>query len=113
MSLPRMHYRVVGQDDYMLDITLESDGSYRVDCGDHTSHEPRRGKLEASQIKTLSDLVGALGAPREHPAPTGATGFLAELSVGEPPATRVYRVWEGELQQEPDIMALIRALEVI
>jgi hypothetical protein len=113
MSLPRVHYRVVGQDDYMLEITLEPSGTYRIDCGDHTSHKPRQGMLDDAQIRTLTRLIDALGTPREHPAPDGASGFMAELVVGDPPAIRAYRVWEGEMEEEPDVMALIRAMEII
>ncbi len=113
MLLPRVHYRVVGQDDYMLEITLEPSGTYRVDSGDHTSHKPRQGVLDAHQTREIAALIDALGAPREHPAPEGATGFVAELTLGEPPQTRVYCVWEGEMGEEPDIMALIRAMEVV
>ncbi|HSO82611.1 hypothetical protein [Thiocapsa sp.] len=113
MSLPRVHYRVVGQDDYTLEIILEPTGAYRVDCGDHTSHKPRQGALDERQTREITALLDALGAPREHPAPAGATGFIAELTLGAPPDARVYRVWEGELAEEPDVMALIRALEVI
>lgn len=113
MSLPRVHYRVVGQDDYMLEITLEPNGAFRVDSGDHTSHKPRQGVLDAQQTREITALIDTLGAPREHPAPEGATGFVAELILGEPPQARLYRVWEGEMGEEPDIMALIRALEVI
>lgn len=113
MSIPRVNYRVVGQDDYTLEITLEPTGGYRVDCGDHTSHKPRQGALDERQTREIAALIDALGAPREHPAPEGATGFITELTLGVPPDTRVYRVWEGELAEEPDVMALIRALEVI
>jgi hypothetical protein len=113
MSLSHVYYRVVGQDDYVLEITLEPTGAYRVDCGDHTSHKPRRGILDERQTREIGALITALGEPREHPAPAGATGFIAELTLGSPPDARVYRVWEGELAEEPDVMALIRALEVI
>jgi hypothetical protein len=113
MSLSRVNYRVVGQDDYVLEITLEPTGAYRIDCGDHSSHKPRQGVLDERQTREIADLIAALRAPREHPAPKGATGFMAELTLGAAPESRVYRVWEGELAQEPDVMALIRALEVI
>jgi hypothetical protein len=69
--------------------------------------------LDERQNREIAALIAALGEPREHPAPAGATGFIAELSLGSPPDARVYRVWEGELAEEPDVMALIRALEVI
>jgi hypothetical protein len=113
MSLPHLRYRVVGQDDYMLEITIEPTGAYRVDSGDHTSHKPRQGLLDERQIHEISGLVDTLGDPREHAAPEDATGFMAELTLGHPPDVRVYRVWEGEMAEEPDMMALIRALEVV
>lgn len=113
MSFPPVHYRVVGQDDYMLDITLNSSGDYRVDCGDHTSHKPRQGRLDDARRAGLQRLLADLGAPREHPAPVGATGFMAELTVGDPSDRRHYRFWEGALDEEPDLRALVRALEVI
>ncbi|MCG6897543.1 MAG: hypothetical protein LJE61_06915 [Thiocapsa sp.] len=113
MSLTRTHYRVVGQDDYMLDITVEPTGAYRVDCGDHTSHKPRQGRLDGRQVGELTRLIDALGTPQEHAAPEGATGFMAELTLGVPPDVRVYRVWEGAMDKVPDVMALVRALEVI
>ncbi|MBK1721457.1 hypothetical protein [Thiocystis violacea] len=113
MSLTPLHYRVVGQDDYMLDISVDSAGAYRIDCGDHTSHTPRQGQLNEVACSNLQALIDTLGAPREHPAPEGTTGFVATLSVGSPPEIRRYRIWEGALEQEPDILALVRALEVI
>jgi hypothetical protein len=108
-----MHYRVVGQDDYMLEIHVEPSGAFRVDSGDHTSHKPRQGQLDAQQTRDLIALLAALGEPREHPAPEGETGFMAELTIEDPARTKAYRVWEGEMSDEPDVLALIRALEVI
>lgn len=113
MPFTPLRYRVVGQDDYMLDIQIDADGAYRIDCGDHASHEPRRGRLSAEEIARLTSLIDALGAPREHPAPAGATGFIAELALGAAPDSRVYRFWEGALEEEADLVPLIRALEVI
>lgn len=113
MPMPAVHYRVVGQDDYMLEIIIEFDGAYRIDSGDHTSHKPRGGRLDAEQIRMLTALSERLGPSRDHPGPEGATGFVAELMVGEAENARHYRVWEGALPEEPDLMAFIRALEVI
>jgi hypothetical protein len=108
-----MTYHVVGQDDYMLEIQVEPSGAYRIDTGDHTSHEPRKGQLDAQQTREIAALVAALGPPRDHPGPEGATGFVAQLTIGDPSQTRVYRVWEGAMSEEPDLEALVRALEVI
>lgn len=113
MSFTPLHYRVVGQDDYMLDIRIETTGDYRIDRGDHTSHKPQQGQLDATQRARLTALAETLGEPREYPAPPGATGFMAELTLGAPPQDRRYRIWEGALDEAPDLRAFIRALEVI
>lgn len=113
MPITPLHYRVVGQDDYMLDIHIDASGAYRIDCGDHTSHEPRQGELSVPEQARIEALIQALGQPREHPAPEGATGFLAELHLGSPPRLASYRFWEGALDEEPDLRDLVRALEVI
>ncbi|NEX22859.1 hypothetical protein G3480_21575 [Thiorhodococcus mannitoliphagus] len=113
MALKPVHYRVVGQDDYMLDIRVEASGAYRIDCGDHSSHKPRRGQLTVAEQARLQALIEALGEPCEHPAPEGASGFVAELRVGSAPDVGSYRFWEGALEQAPDLHALVRALEVI
>lgn len=113
MSNLPLDFHVVGQDDYMLQITIDSSGTFRVDMGDHTSHKPRTDTLSPSQRSTLMDLLAQLGEPREHPAPEGATGFMAELSVGSGDSIRRYRFWEGALDEEPDLAAVVRALEVL
>jgi hypothetical protein len=111
--LPPIRFRVVGQDDYMLTIEVAPDGGYRIDSGDYTSHAPRTGSLTPAQRKRLSGLVAALGGPCDHPAPDGVEGFAAELVVGEGPTEQHYRFWEGALGAEPNLAALVRALEVV
>lgn len=113
MSYLPMSYRVVGQDDYVLCIDVDAAGGYRVDCGDHTSHKPRRGKLSADRLRRLEALADAAGEAREHPAPEGATGFMVTLRVGEGEVTRVFRFWEGELDQDPPLRDLVRELELL
>jgi hypothetical protein len=113
MPLPRIHYRVVGQDDYMLIIDIAADGSYRIDYGDYTSRKPVQGTLDAEHRGRLESCLAALDQPRTHPAPDGADGFMAELTVGDGPTVRHYRFWEGALDEEPDLKALVRELEVI
>ena len=111
-NLP-LSYRVVGQDDYMLEIFVNTAGAYRVNGGDYTSHEPRGGTLSPPQMVHVLSLADRLGPAREHPGPEGATGFMAELIVGEGETARRFRFWEGALDEEPDLAALVRALEVI
>jgi hypothetical protein len=38
---------------------------------------------------------------------------MAELTVGDGLTVRHYRFWEGALDEEPDLKALVRELEVI
>ena len=113
MSNLPLSYRVVGQDDYMLEISVSTTGAYRVNGGDYTSHEPRGGTLSPPQLMHLLNLADRLGPAREHPGPEGATGFMAELIDGAGEAARCFRFWEGALDEEPDLDALVRALEVI
>lgn len=113
MSPFPLSYRVVGADDYMLEINIDAAGAFVVNSGEHTSHEPRQGKLTSQQQMQLSKVVQGLGAIREYPAPEDAPGFMAELRVGEGGAARVYHFWEGVLEQEPAIKAVVRDLELI
>ncbi len=113
MSLPPIHYRVVGQDDYMLVIDVAADGSFAIDSGDYTSHKPRRGTLDPTRQAHLSQLIDSLRKPRDLPAPEGAEGFVAELRIGEGASVRSEQFWEGALDRAPEIRALVRALEVL
>ncbi len=117
MSIFPLSYRVVGQFDYMLEIAVGADGSYCVNCGDHTSHEPRTGKLDRARRTRLESLIGPvaerLGPAWECPAPAEAEGFMAELSLGEGAQRRLYRFWEGALEEQPELKAAVRELELI
>ncbi len=57
-----------------------------------------------AELARFDALVETLGDPLDHPAPEGATGFLAELIVGAPPESRAYRRWEGALKDEPALV---------
>ncbi|NEV63313.1 hypothetical protein [Thiorhodococcus minor] len=85
---------------------------------------PKKSKHEAPPAlpATAPDqtLIQTLGEPCEHPAPgtrhpapEGATAFMAELHLGSPPSLDSCRSWEGVLDEEPDFRNLARALEVI
>jgi hypothetical protein len=112
-DLPRIRYHVVGEDDYMLVITVDGDGSFCIDCGDYTSRAPKHGTIDQAQRKQLLAALDGLGDSRTHPAPEGASGFVAELTVGDGPTVRHYRFWEGVLEEQPDLKALVRTLEVL
>ena len=113
MSHLPLSYRVVGEDDYMLEIQVAANGDFEINSGDYTSHEPRRGRLSPDQRAKLSGLLGRLGQPRSHPAPAGASGFMATLTLGGPGEARTYRFWEGALADDPALGAVVRALEVL
>ncbi len=111
--LPRIRFCVVGQDDYMLNIDLNEDGSFVIDYGDYTSHKPKRGTVDEEHAEHIRAAVEQLGEPRALAAPEGAAGFVAELTLGGGPSVRHYRFWEGVLEGEPDLKRLVRALEVL
>ncbi|KXX65441.1 hypothetical protein [Marichromatium gracile] len=113
MPLEPLHYRMIGQDDYAVEIRIDATGDYCIENGDYTSHAPRRGCLDETQRARLQRLTSALGAPDERPAPTDTSGFIVELSIGEGATQRRYRVWEGALAEDPELEALVRALEVL
>lgn len=108
-----LSYRVVGEDDYMLEIEVAASGDFEINSGDYTSHEPRRGTLSSNQRADLSHLLAQLGDAREHPAPPGASGFVATLTLGEGDQAKVYRCWEGALSEDPSLEAVVRALEIL
>jgi hypothetical protein len=117
MSIFPLSYRVIGQFDYMLEISVRADGGFCINCGDHTSHEPRTGKLDKARRTTLEGLmtrvVERLGQSWTSPAPEDAEGFNAVLALGEGPEQLVYRFWEGALEEQPELEAAVRELEVI
>lgn len=108
-----VHFRVVGESEYMREVTIDHAGEFVVNTGDHTSHEPRHGTLDGRRRERLLDLLGALGTPRDHPAPDGATGFMAELTLGEGAKAQVFRFWEGAMEDEPALKAVVSELEMI
>lgn len=77
------------------------------------SLEPRHGTLDGRRREHLLALLGALGSPRDHPAPDGAVGFMAELTLGESAKAQVFRFWEGAMEDEPTLEAVVSELEMI
>jgi len=113
MSAFPLSYRVQGEDDYMLEITIDDAGAFVINSGDHNSHEPRHGTLSRNQREQLLAALEGLGEPREHPAPEGAADFTAQLILGKGPQARRYRYWEGALEEDPALQAAVRELELI
>jgi hypothetical protein len=106
-----INYQVVGEEDYALKISIDDAGAYVIDSGTYTSQPPRKGKLSGAQEQALIDAIKALGLPREHPLPEGATAFEAQLSVGSPGQQANYVFWEGALEEDEQLNVLIRLLE--
>lgn len=104
-------YQVVGEEDYALRIQVGGDGRYSVESGSYSTQPPRVGQLGPEQQQQLLAAVEDLGIPREHAMPEGATAFEARLIVGEPGAQAEYVFWEGALEQDTKLNALIRQLE--
>lgn len=106
-------YQVVGEEDYALKIHINADGHYSVEDGTYTTEPPRSGELTDAQSAQILAAVKDLGIPREHPMPAGATAFEARLAVGEPGGEAVYAFWEGALEQDAELNALVRLLETL
>ena len=104
-------YQVVGEEDYAYRIAVDERGDYVVESESYTSQEPRKGSLSEEQAEALVAAIEALGLPREHPLPEGATAFEAQLTVGGPGHEANYVFWEGALEQDAPLNALIRQLE--
>jgi hypothetical protein len=104
-------YQVVGEEDYALKISVAGNGDFVVESETYTTQEPRRGRLSEAQGEALLAAIEALGLPREHPLPEGATAFEAQLTVGAPGHEANYVFWEGALEDDPPLNALIRLLE--
>lgn len=113
MSPFPLSYRVQGEEDYMLEITIDDAGVFVINSGDHTSHEPRQGTLSRRQREQLLEVLAGLGEPREHPAPAGAAPFTMELTLGAGEGARRYRSWGGALDEDPALKAAVRELELL
>ena len=106
-----IQYEVVGEEDYALKISIRNTGDFVVESGTYTSEEPRKGKLSEEQERVILGAIKALGMPREHPMPEGATAFEAQLTVGAPGEQANYVFWEGALAEDRELNTLIRLLE--
>ena len=108
-----IRYQVVGEEDYALTINIAESGDYTVENETYTSQPPRHGRLSDEQEAQLVAAIKALGLPREHPMPEGATAFEAQLTVGPPGEQVNYVFWEGALEEDAKLSGLIRMLEML
>jgi len=113
MSLPRIHYQVVGPDGPGLTVEVATDGSYWIDHGRSAPRGPGRGTLVPAHRSRIELCLEALDQPRVHASPETEDESMAELTIGDGPTVRHYRIWTGELDEAPDLKALFRELEVI
>jgi hypothetical protein len=106
-------YQVVGEEDYAFEVKISSTGEYEVNSGTYTTEPPRKGKLTTAQEVELLAAIKALGIPNEHPVPPGGNAFEAHLTIGEADEAVTYSFWEGALEDDPQLNALVRLLEML
>lgn len=106
-------YQVVGEEEYAFRLEINDLGEFVIDTGTYTTQKRRSGSLTAQQRSDLVAAIKNLGIPGEHPMPAGAEAFQSKLEIGEEGDTLVYPFWEGALEEDPKLRALIRMLEVL
>ena len=106
-------YQVVGEEDYAFEVKIMSTGEYEVNSGTYTTEPPRKGKLTTDQEVELLAAIKALGIPNEHPVPPGGNAFEAHLTIGAEDEAVTYSFWEGALEDDPQLNAFVRLLEML
>ncbi|MES9844151.1 MAG: hypothetical protein ABW162_03010 [Candidatus Sedimenticola sp. PURPLELP] len=104
-------FQVVGEEDYAYSVEINSAGEYRVSTGTYTSHEPTTGRLDSEQKEALMSALQELGIPEAHPVPAEGKAFNAMLVIGEEGEEVEYPFWEGALEEDLKLRALVRLLE--
>ena len=104
-------YSVVGEEDYAYEVKISSTGEFVVNSGTYTTEPPRKGRLTEEQEIDLLAAIKALGIPKVHPVPQGGNAFEAHLTIGEEDEAVTYSFWEGSLEEDPKLNALVRLLE--
>ncbi|MES9971392.1 MAG: hypothetical protein ABW092_15270 [Candidatus Thiodiazotropha sp.] len=108
-----IHYQVTGEEEYSFRIEIDENGNYTVHTGTYTTQKPRTGTLAADQASALEQALAGLSSLTEHPKPDPGQAFQAKLVVGEGEQQIVYTFWEGALEEDEQLAALVRQLEVI
>ncbi|KAA3626648.1 MAG: hypothetical protein DWQ09_15300 [Proteobacteria bacterium] len=106
-----LKFQVVGEEDYAFGVDISGNGDYVITSGTYASKPPRKGKLTPAQQDQLLAAIDALGIPSEHPMPEGATAFEAQLTIGAGDEAITYPFWEGALEEDEKLKALVRLLE--
>ncbi|MBT2972201.1 MAG: hypothetical protein B6D72_00700 [gamma proteobacterium symbiont of Ctena orbiculata] len=108
-----INYQVTGEEEYSFHIEIDNNGNYTVHTGTYTTQKPRTGKLTGEQEAELQTAIESLGDMSEQPKPGTGQAFQAKLVVGEGEKQVVYTFWEGALEEDERLSALVRRLEVI
>ncbi|MEW8052410.1 MAG: hypothetical protein AB2792_19145 [Candidatus Thiodiazotropha sp.] len=108
-----INYQVTGEEEYSFRIEIDGDGNYTVHTGTYATQKPRSGKLTTQQESELQNAIASLKSFSEDPKSGDGQAFQAKLVVGEGEQQVVYRFWEGALEQDKMLAALVRQLEVI
>lgn len=108
-----INYQVTGEEEYSFRIEIDGNGNYTVHTGTYATQKPRIGKLSTQQELELQRAIESLSLQSEHPIPGYGQSFQAKLVVGEGDQQIVYTFWEGALEEDEKLAALIRQLEVI
>jgi hypothetical protein len=108
-----IRYQVVGEEDYMLEISIFDNGEFVINSGTYTSERPRKGRMSGEQESQMKAAVEALGLPREHPLPEGSAAFMATLTIGREGEEASYRFWEGALEEDEELKRLVRLMELL
>lgn len=106
-------YQVVGEEEYAFRLEIDDQGEFVIDTGTYATQKRRSGSLTAQQTSDLVAAIKNLGIPAEHPMPEGAEAFRSKLEIGEEGNALVYPFWEGALEEDAKLRALIRLLEVL
>ncbi|MET0102921.1 MAG: hypothetical protein ABW078_14405 [Sedimenticola sp.] len=106
-----IRFQVVGEEDYAFSVEIDSAGNYISNTGTYTTHEPVEGRLSGEQEAALMSALTELGIPEPHPVPGESGAFKALLVIGEEGEGVEYPFWEGALEEDEKLKAVVRLLE--
>ena len=106
-------FQVVGEEDYVFEVTIRESGEYQVVSGTYTSEPPRKGTLTSEQEEKLRSAIESFGVPESHPMPEGGEAFEAHLTIGAEGEAVQYVFWEGAMEEDEKLKTLVRLLEML
>jgi hypothetical protein len=81
VTLPRIVYRTLGAYDAAFEVAVEPDGAYAVERGSYVTHGRLAGRLADPEREALGAAAARIEGSLTVPAPAGADGHTAELTV--------------------------------